>query len=349
MNIAFDSHKHYTLCSVATERGQIVEETRIDHQRGSIQEFLFRYPAGEAVAVETIGNWYWIVDEIEAAGHRPLLVHARRAKLMLGNVNKTDRLDVRGLNRLQQTGTLPTVWIPPGELRAQRDLSRTRIYLVAIRTRLKNRIHATLDKYALSLSGVQDVFGVRCRERLGQLLARLPEPVHYTAREQLAYVEQLDQSIAALDKEIEKVFALVPEISLLRSIPGIGRVLSITVNLEVGEVSRFTSAQALASYAGTGPRVHVSGGRIRYGQLRSDVNRYLKWAYAEAANSLVINQRLYPDRHVTRLYRRIKARKGHQKAIGAVSRHLAEATYWILSKQAPYQEPLSRQQLSTRV
>jgi hypothetical protein len=62
------------------------------------------------VAVETIGNWYWIVDEIEAAGCLPRLVHARKAKLMMGELNKTDKLDVRGLNRLQQAGPLPTVW-----------------------------------------------------------------------------------------------------------------------------------------------------------------------------------------------------------------------------------------------
>jgi hypothetical protein len=67
------------------------------------------------VAVETVGNWYWIVDEIEAAGCVPRLVHARKAKLMMGQINKTDKLDVRGLNQLQRTSTFPTVWIPPGE------------------------------------------------------------------------------------------------------------------------------------------------------------------------------------------------------------------------------------------
>ena len=92
-----------------------------------------------------------MVDEIEAAGCVPKLVHARKAKLMLGMVNKTDTLDARGLNRLQRTGTLPTVWIPPGELRDQRDLPRTRMVLVRERTRLKNRIHATLAKYALTI------------------------------------------------------------------------------------------------------------------------------------------------------------------------------------------------------
>ena len=79
----------------------------------------------------------------------------------------------------------------------------------------------------------------------------------------------------------------------------------------------------LAAYAGTTPRVHASGGRIRYGSLRPDVNRYLKWAFAEAANSIAINHQFWPERHVSCLYRRLRQKKGHSKAIGAVARHPA--------------------------
>jgi len=111
--IAFDAHKHYTLASVVRPNGDLVREERIEHDRGSLREFLERCERGSPVAVETIGNWYWIVDEIEAAGCVPKLVHARKAKLMMGEINKTDRLDARGLNRLQRNGTLPTVWIRP--------------------------------------------------------------------------------------------------------------------------------------------------------------------------------------------------------------------------------------------
>jgi hypothetical protein len=118
--VAFDAHKRYTLASVVRPDGQLIREQRIAHERGALREFLERCEPGSPVAVEAIGNWYWIVDEIEAAGCVPKLVHARKAKLMMGEINKTDRLDVRGLNRLQQTGTLPTVWIPPGELRSRR-------------------------------------------------------------------------------------------------------------------------------------------------------------------------------------------------------------------------------------
>lgn len=100
----------------------MVREERIEHERGALQGFLTQCERGSTVAVETIGNWYWIVDEIKAAGCVPKLVHARKAKLMMGEIYKIDRLDVRGLTRLQRNGTLPTVWIPPGELRDQRDL-----------------------------------------------------------------------------------------------------------------------------------------------------------------------------------------------------------------------------------
>jgi hypothetical protein len=107
--IAFDAHKRYTQVSVETVDGVRRYEGRIAHARGALQQFLTTRERGSPVALETVGNWYWIVDEIEAAGQIPQLVHARKAKLMLGMVNKTDKLDARGLNRLPRPGTLPRV------------------------------------------------------------------------------------------------------------------------------------------------------------------------------------------------------------------------------------------------
>jgi transposase len=191
-NIAFDSHKRYTFCSVENADGVIVEEGRIDHVRGAIGRFLERFTPGSPVAVETIGNWYWIIDEIEEAGMKPQLVHARKAKVMMGCVNKTDRLDVRGLNRLQRVGSLPTVWIPPQALRDKRDLPRTRMYLVTVRSRLKNRIHATLAKYALHIRDVSDIFGKRVQPVLCERIRELPEHRQFATQLQLQQVEQLD-------------------------------------------------------------------------------------------------------------------------------------------------------------
>ena len=94
------------------------------------------------MALETVGNWYWVVDEIEAGGGKPQLVNARLAKLMMGMVNKSDKLDAQGMNRLQRTGTLPTVWIPSSSVRDARELPRTRMVLSQQRRQLKNRVHA---------------------------------------------------------------------------------------------------------------------------------------------------------------------------------------------------------------
>jgi transposase len=172
--IALDAHQHYTVASVEGPTGELLRETRLGYHRGAIRAFLDKCTPGSPVAVETVGNWYWLVDEIEEANMVPRLVHARKAKIMLGMINKTDKLDVRGLNRLQRTGTLPTVWIPPAEVRDQRDLPRTRMVLVSIRTRLRNRIHAALAKYALTITGVSDLFGPQSKELLADKVAQLP-------------------------------------------------------------------------------------------------------------------------------------------------------------------------------
>jgi transposase len=218
--IAFDAHKRYTLASVARPDGGLVREQRIPHERGALQQFLERCEHGSPVAVETIGNWYWIVDEIEAAGCVPKLVHARKAKLMMGEINKTDTLDARGLNRLQRAGTLPTVWIPPGELRDQRDLPRTRMVLVRQRTQLKNRIHATLAKYALHDIEVSDLFGVRGRTLLRQRLDLLPAHTAYATQRLLEQVENLDRQVRGFEQRIQAVFKPTPATQQLLSCGG---------------------------------------------------------------------------------------------------------------------------------
>src|ERR1700682_1299331 len=150
--IAFDSPKRDPWVdgkdhSTGESRGH-----RLEHAPGAVRNYLSACEPGTAVAVEATGNWYWIIDEIEQAGLAPQLVHPRKAKLMMGQINKTDKLDAQGLNRLQRNGTLPTVWIPPGNLRELRELTRTRVVLVAQRTRWKNRITATLAKWGLRAS-----------------------------------------------------------------------------------------------------------------------------------------------------------------------------------------------------
>jgi len=340
--IAFDSHKHYTLMEredVATGR---TRQMRIEHAPGAIRKGLAGCEAGTPVPVEATGNWYWIVREIEEAGLRPVLVHPRKAKLMMGMINKTDKLDVHGLNRLQRNGTLPTVWIPPPDLRDLRELTRGRVALTRQRARLKNSIRSAVTKYGLQMGGVSDPFGVRARKELEERTDRLPSETRFMVA---LFLEQLDfivKQVATVEKRFKTLVKATPEMERLTTMPGVAVILAATIALEVGNVSRFPDADHLASYAGTTPRVHSSGGKTRYGRLRSDVNRHLKWAFAEAGNSVAVNHRRRPEKHVSRIYRRVRQRRGHSVAVGAVARHLAEATFYILAKKENYRDPSLR-------
>jgi len=337
--IAFDSHKRYTWVEHEQVSTGKVRQYRLEHAPGAIVRALAGCQPGTAVAIEATANWYWIIDEIEQAGLRPALVHPRKAKLMMGQINKTDRLDTHGMNRLQRNGTLPTVWIPPGRLRELRELTRTRVVLVAQRTRWKNRITATLAKWGVPASEYSDAYGKSAREELAGRLERLPEQTRWATRQMLMQLDTLSVQIGAFEEKLEELVEVSPAMRQLMTLPGVGVILAATIALEIGEVGRFLSAERLASYAGTAPRVHASGDRVRYGRTRPDVNRYLKWAFAEAGNSVAVNHRRCPQRHVSQLYFRLRQRKGHSKAVGAVARHLAEAAFHVLSRQQEYRDP----------
>jgi transposase len=336
---AFDVHKHYTWARVERPDGTVVREKRIAHEPGAFQRFLAGTERGSPVAVEAIGNWYWVGDEVEAAGCTLQLVHAHKAKLMLGRVNKTDRLDAQGLVQLQKAGTLPVVWIPPREVRDRRELPRTRMVLVAPRTRFKNRIQATFSKYGIPLPDVSDLFGQRGRQELQARIPALPPHTGFVTARLLAQVTRLHEEIEVVQRRMAEVFEVDNAIRLLMTVPGIGFILATVIHTEIGDVSRFSRPEKLAAYAGTVPRVHESGGHRYYGPMRSDVNHYLQWAFVEAANGVCKTHHKHPERHTHRLYERIKKRKGHKTAIGAVARHLAEATYWLLTKGEPYRDP----------
>jgi len=344
---ACDAHKKYSIFGGVFENGRKLGHVRVEHEPEAYRSFLKTLPERSSIALESTGNWYWMVNEMEKAGHRAILVHPRKAKMMMGQINKTDKLDVNGLATLHRNGTLPEVWIAPGEIRDQRELPRMRMAFVSMRTKLKNRIHAALGKYNIQIEEVSDIFGVLGRELLEKRLKELPPETERSVHEQLRLLDEVEEHIEAAERRIREVVKETPEMQLLKTLPGFGPILSIVAALEIGRVDRFGRPEQLASYSGTVPRIHASGGKTRFGRTCPDVNRYLKWAFIEAANVIMMNQNRTPDTHAVELYRRIRHAKGHGKAIVAVARHLAEAAYWVLTRKETYREPLKKSLVSS--
>jgi transposase len=197
--------------------------------------------------VETVGNWYWIVGEIEEAGMVPKLVHARRAKMMLATVNKTERLNARGTNRLQRTGTLPTVWIPSAALRDERELFRTRMLFTQQRMRMKNRIHATLAKYCLQVEEASHAFSKKGRQELALCLTKLPTQTRYATELVLQQLESVAVQIVALEERMKKVFKPNKEVDYLLSIPGVGFILKVSSSFAVSNLMNSSKKEAMAN------------------------------------------------------------------------------------------------------
>jgi len=342
--IALDVHKKYTWARVENAEGERLYERRLAHAHGTVKGFVSRWTAGSPVAVETVGNWYWVVDEIEAGGGKAQLVNARLAKLMMGSVNKSDKLDAKGMNRLQRTGTLPTVWIPSASVRDARELPRTRMVLSRQRTQLKNRVHATLAKYGYVVEGASDAFGKKGRKIVEELLLKLPPHTGQALRLILDELDHVTDNLKQIEKQMTETFSPCPQTQWLKSLPGVGDTLAVVIWTELGTMERFSRAEQLASYCGLVPRENSSGGKIRFGAVRRDVNVYLKWAFVEAANSALLNAERCGYGHISRLYQRLKPRRGHGKAKVAVARHLSEASFWMLKKGEPYREPMSSTQ-----
>jgi len=337
--IGCDAHKKYSVFVTVNETGKVSTPERVDHDKDLYRKYLCCLPEGSPIAIESVGNWYWMIEEMEKAGHQPILVNPRKAKLLMGHINKTDKLDAKGLALLNLNGSLPSVWIPPSELRDQRELSRMRMSLVSVRTKLKNRIHAVLAKYAIVIDEVSDIYGQRGQELLREAIEYLPQETRHSVEVQLQVLDQVSAEITQIEQHIREIIKDTPVMQLIKTLPGVGDILAIVIALEIGTVERFGSGQHLASYSGTVPRVNSSGGKTYYGRVKPDVNHYLKWAYIEAANCIALQRNKMEHRHVGQLLKRIQKQKGYPKAAVAVARHLAEATYGMLKKNEPYKEP----------
>lgn len=339
--IGCDSHARYSVFVSVDENGKASAPVRVEHQSRDLRDYLEKLEKGTPVAVEASGGWYWFIDELEAAGLDARLVNPLEAKKRMGGKNKTDALDAKGLAILLRSGTLPEVWIPTAGLRDLRGLMRTRLASRSHTTVLKNRIHAALRRYG-TLHGEErtgDLFGKKNRLVLSVAIGRLPEETRRATLHEWEMADVIERHIGELEVRIRERLGKLGWVRLLKTIPGVGEILGATLHLEIGDVKRFPTAAHLASYAGLTPRVSSSGGKTWLGRTSPQANHYLRWAFVEAADAILMHRSKYSGQHVMELYDRLKKHKCHGKAAVAVARHLAEASWWILTKKEQYRPP----------
>ncbi len=319
---------------VLNEDGDTVEVTRASPDAGGLQDLVARIgDHGEPVmaVVESMNGARFVHDQLELAGWSVEVADAQRTKGLAPLACKTDRIDAWVLAELSRRDLVPAIWLPTPGVRAERERARWRLHLVRHRTALKNRVHAALITFGHPCP-VSDLFGARGRRLLQSL--RLPEPWADNVAAALALIDTLDEEIDACEAELRRLGGDHPYVPLLMTAPGIGWVLASTIAAELGDIARFSSPAKLIGYTGLCPRVHQSGRSDHRGSLTKNGPKYLRWALVEAATHAAAHP-LYRDR-----YERTKTRLGRQRGAKVarvdVARKLAEAIFWMLTRNQPF-------------
>jgi transposase len=310
------------------EGGAIVGEGVVPADEAGLVRLVLAHGGEVRACVEMMSGAVWVRDRLAAAGWRVQVAHAGRVRDVAPLACKTDKVDARVLAELCRRDLVPALWIPSLEDRALRERLRRRMHLVRLRASAMNRIFGLLTQWGLRLS----LERLRAPDAMELLAARgVEETWRRSIAEALAVIDLLDERIAPLQAELAPFAAADRRVLLLRTIPGIGELLGLTIAAEIGDVARFGSPRKLIGYAGMAPRINQSGERSRTGALSKAGSRTLRWAAVEAAH-----QSWRPTNPWHQLYTQLAARHGKNPAKSAVARKVLIATWHVLSRNEPF-------------
>ena len=325
----FDLGARSSWLCVVDSAGQKRLSCKVPNDPGQIVSLVRRYGSGLQAVVESTFNWYWLVDLLQDEGVEVKLAHPLYLKAIAYAKVKTDQVDAHTLAQLLRLDYIPEAFIYPRELRPIRDLLRRRHRLVRWRSDLYRVLHLQLLQQNVSTFGRNSI-----KELDGRQLRSLLRNPHdrQAGRAVLHLVATLDQEITRLDESVAaSVFRKKPVV-LLKTIPGIGKVLAATIYYEVGSIHRFASDKAFASYCRLAPTIAQSGGVTRQGRNRKQGNPLLKWAFSEAAQMAIQSCPAIRDG----FQRLLKKKRKRILAKSIVAHKVAVAAFHVLRDEQPY-------------
>ncbi len=274
------------------------------------------------IVVESTFNWYWLVDGLQEAGFAVHLANTTAIKQYDGLKHRGDESDARHLAHILRLGLLPEGHIMPRAMRAVRDLARKRMQLVQQRTVQILSIETIFDQQCGKHFSSNDIKKLTS-EDVDKMGLGYVEALCVKAN--LAVMQTLQKQIDGSEKELAKHCRDNPGYALLKSVAGIGDVLATVILLETGSIDRFADVGKYASYCRCVGSAHVSNGKKKGEGNTKNGNRYLAWAYVEAANFAI----RYCDA-ARKFYQRKKAKRNGIVAIKAVAHKIARACFHML-------------------
>lgn len=332
--IGIDHHKQYLVATVLDEEGKVTERKQIPMRRETIREYFTTVKGEDQVkaVMEASYGWDFLYDLLSEILEEVKLAHPLKTKLIAEARIKNDTLDSLHLAQLLRADFIPEAYAPGKEIRSRRAVVRARCVLTMVKAKLKNHIHALLDRDHLE----EEAF-TRWRDKFGRnsrmFLRDISLPGHDTMllHTFLDLLETVEDHIQKLERELQAFFQDDAIVSLLDTIPGIGKLFALLLRYELGDIERFPSPKKLHAYVGIVPSLSSSGGRTHRGRITKAGNRLVRWALLEAAQSAIRK-----DPYLARYYQNVALRQGKQRAKVAVARKLLTYVYWVWKERRPY-------------
>ena len=324
-----DLHSNNSVIGLLDEEDQMIYQRRLRNDLSTILEVLEPHREQiQGLAVESTYNWYWLVDGLMEAGYQVHLVNTAAVKQYEGLKHGDDHTDSRWLAHLLRLGILPEGYIYPKEERAVRDLLRKRGQLVQLRTTNILSIQTLITR---NTGGSLNGNKIK-KLQPDEVSALLPcEEIALAVNSNLSVMHTLQEQIKILEKAIQKKTKLKSEYAALKTVPGIGIILALTIMLETGPIQRFAKVGNYASYCRCVGSTRLSNGKQKGKGNAKNGNRYLSWAFVEAANFAI----RYNDT-IKAFYQRKQAKTNKVVAIKSVAHKLARACYFILRDQVEF-------------
>lgn len=334
MYVGVDYHRKYSYLTAMNEAGKITKEGVVTNSREAVAAFLTSAGCnGNSSAVlEATRNWTVMHDWLEELVDEVHLAHPLKVKAIAEAKIKTDKIDAKVLAHLLRTDLLPEAYVARPEAREVRSVLRQRMFLVRLRTMVKNRVFGMLDRYP-ELAASRPTQEVFSRDGLTWLKqAPLKDTDRQLMDEDIALLEELGEHLKRSEALVEHLAEGDERVKLLKTIPGFGKFFSVLVAYEVDDITRFAHEKKFFSYMGIIPSTYSSGGRTFHGRLTKQGNKYLRWAMVEA-----VWPAIRVDAELKTYYEGIKARKGPNPAKIATARRLATIVFRVLSQKRPYE------------
>jgi transposase len=325
--VGIDLHSNNSFVALVDEENKAVYKKRLTNDLTILLEALKPYKNNiEGVVVESTYNWYWLADGLQEAGYKVHLANVS-ANVQYSGIKCTgDESDALWLANLLRLNILSTGHIYPKEKRGIRELLRKRLILVRQQTACLLSIQGMITRYeniCITSSKIKSSSNEKGNNKILDFIK--DENVKLAAQSQLKVLDCIMEQINLLEKQIQKIVKPDPLFALLKSAPGIGPILGMTILLETGDIKRFKSVGNYSSYCRCVESKRVSNEKKKGINNRKNGNAYLCWAFIEASNHAIKN---YPE--IKKYYQRKLSKVMRVVAIKTIANKLSKACYFML-------------------